>query len=132
MIRDLEEHTRAYIESYYPDLKQRSDLVDQLTNGSLLLIAKPNYTSDYIYRQSAQAVFLVMDQGVPLSQVLQMYPEEERLRWEQIMKAAIRQGFLYRVKWEFWNLRDTIYGARSHMELDNIVIDFQTKMPPGF
>jgi len=132
MLRDIEEHTRVYIETYYPDLKQRSDLVDQLTNGSLLLLTRSDYTSEYIYRQSAQAVFLIMDQNVPLSEVLLMYPENERLRWEQIIKAAVRQGFLYRVKWEFWNLRDAIYNATSHIELDAIVTDFQTKMPPGF
>ena len=132
MLRDIEEYTRIYIETYYPELKQRSDLVDQLTNGSLLLIARSDYTSEYIYRQSAQAVFLIMDQNVPLSEVLLTYPENERLRWEQIIKASVRQGFLYRVKWEFWNLRDAIYNATSHAELDAIVIDFQTKMPPGF
>lgn len=132
LLKVLTTSTEVYITTYYPELKQRSDLVDQLTNGSLLLMARQDYTSDYIYRQSATAVFLVMDQNVPLSQVLLQYPEDERLRWEQIIKASIRQGFLYRVKWEYWNKKDAINNATTLEELYAIdVHTFQTQMPPG-
>lgn len=132
LLKMLAISTEAYILTYYPELKQRSDLVDQLTNGSLLLLTRPDYTSDYIYRQAATAVLLVMDQNVPLSQVLLQYPEDERLRWEQIIKASIRQGFLYRVKWEYWHKRDAINKATSLEELYAIdVHTFQTQMPPG-
>jgi len=121
--------TTSYIEQYYPEVKQRSDISDKEYWGSWLLARNPNYTTDKIYASVYQSVARILAGQSTLENELQNYPETERIAWEQLIKVGLRVAFVQVVKQEYHQLAQAIQNAQTKEELEAIQIEFKTKFP---
>jgi len=128
-LQELTFATTSYIEQYYPEIKQRSDMADKEYFVSYLLAANSSYTSDEIYRKVVASAYRIFTNQATLDQELQLYPQEERYAWEQLMKIALRVQFIQAVKQEFHNYKQMIETAKSKKGLSAITFEFNTKYP---
>jgi len=129
LLSQLISATTSYIEKYYPEVKQRSDISDKEYWGSWLLARNPNYTTDKIYASVFQSVARIMSGQTTLDQELQNYPETERIAWEQLIKVGLRVAFVQAVKQEHHQLAQAIQNAQTKEELESIQIQFKTRFP---
>jgi len=97
-IKLLSSITKRYIESYYPEVKQRSDVADKEYHGAALLLINPSYTSDEIYKKCGMYANRLLDKQTTLDEILNTFSEVERKHWEQLIKIAVRVAWVQRVK----------------------------------
>jgi len=119
--------TKAYIEQYYPEVKQRSDVADKEYWVGWLLSLNPNYTISQIYALIFQSASKVLFGQTTLEQELLSFPEQERQAWEQLIKIGLRIGFIQMVKQEYYRIAKNIMEAKTKEELETVKIEFRTR-----
>jgi hypothetical protein len=109
---DLIETTKKYIEYFYPEVKQRSDVNDKEYWGSWLLYHFPSdYTLDNLYQdfyESAAAIISkksdIKSEIANLATVTTFTDDNEKATYqyaiEQLLKVAVRQGWVQSCKAE--------------------------------
>jgi len=128
-LKELEEKTKTYIEQYYPEIKQRSDISDKEYWSSWLMARNQSYTAQQIYFLVFQSVAKILSGQTTLNAELQNYPEAERVAWEQLIKVGLRIAFVQAVKQEYHQLAQAIKNARTKEELERLQIQFKTRFP---
>jgi len=128
-LAELIARTRAYIEQYYPEVKQRSDVSDKEYWSSWLMARNQSYTAQQIYFLVFQSVAKILSGQTTLNAELQNYPETERVAWEQLIKVGLRIAFVQAVKQEYHQLAQAIKNARTKEELERLQIQFKTRFP---
>ena len=98
IIEYYKKSTYDEIISNYPEVKQRSDMVDIEYSKLELMIENNKYTSDII-KKTALNKSIEFDNGkTTLDSLVDEFPETERENWKQIIKAYIRVSWLISCK----------------------------------
>lgn len=92
--------TKKYIMQHYPDIKQKSDIVDKEYYGALL-VSTGKYRIEEVYKKCLDIARSIINKETTLQDTLQQFPEEEREAWEQLIKVAVRVGWVQMVKAEY-------------------------------
>ena len=137
-INELAEITKNYIYRYYPDVKQKSDLNDKEFHTTLL-ITKMNYTADYIAKQVYESAARILSNQSTLQTEISRLSTDENgniitiewnnqtipisWSWEQLIKVAIRQGWVQNVKLVYNNLKQQILSFNTIEEVQNFLFD---------
>lgn len=89
--------TRRFIEMEYDAGKQASDAVD-LGYSTASLSLKTGREVGELYREGLLQARRILDQGARLDDLLQAYPREETLEWEQLIETLGRYNWTVRCK----------------------------------
>lgn len=132
LLQQLPDKTKAYIEKYYPEVKQRSDINDK-ENGESYLVLQGFDTATI--RKDITAITLqnYPDFANALQSLTSKYNTTNQLvsYWlTQLLKVAFRNYFVFLVKQEFSTIKQTIENATTIEELPQ-KIDFTTQFPAG-
>ncbi len=128
-LNELQSSAKAYIEQFYPEVKQRSDMADKEYWGSWLLTQNSTYTADSIYKTAFQSAANILNGTSDLQTEVSNFPTTEQPAWEQLIKIALRVGFVQRVKQEYWALYQQVQAATNESELNAVNIAFATPYP---
>jgi len=120
-IKELNQKTKAYIESFYPDIKQRSDIADKEYWGTYLLSINQNYSLDEIYKTASKYALDIFNKKIKLSDILNKFSETERKAWEQLIKVALRILFVQECKSVYHEILNKIQKATSIEEIDQLI-----------
>ena len=123
--------TKDYIEKFYPEVKQRSDVADKEYWGAWLLAQNPTYTADSIYRSAYQSALNIINGTSDLQTEVSKYPQAEQRAWEQLIKIALRVSFVQRVKEEYYAKKAQIEQAQSEADLEAVDMTFTTPYLQG-
>ena len=129
-LQELNAKVRAYIEQFYPEVKQRSDIVDKEYWGSWLVSRNSGaYTVDGVYVSVHQMANRILSGVSDLATELMRFPPEEWQAWGQLVKIALRVAFVQEVKREYHKLKTQIEKAKTEEELDAVNVTFTTPYP---
>lgn len=127
--------TTSYIEKYYSQLKQRSDVVDKEYWGAWLIAHFPSvYTTDNLYQKIFKAAASVVegqnifDTAIENLKELTSFPDTETqnkyyIALDQLLKVAIRQGWVQECKKTYYKYKKQIEESTSLEALDLIEIN---------
>lgn len=132
LLQKLSNEAKAYIEKYYPELKQRSDASDKDNGESYLLLQ--NIDTIQLRKDIAdETIKNYPDFTTALNNILIKYQSSTNQLinyWlTQGLKIAFRNYFVFLVKQEYYNLETQINNATSEAELP--AITFTTIFPEG-
>jgi len=127
MLENLKHITKQYIEQYYPEIKQRSDVADKEYWGAWLLSHNDTYTSDSIYKQAYQSALNILNGTSDLQTEVSNFPQAEQPAWEQLIKIALRVAFVQQVKEQYRQLKQQIEQATTLRELEGIRIEINVR-----
>ena len=129
MLSRLIYHTQRYIEQYYPETKQRSDIADKEIYESVLVLNQIDPTQ--VRANITRIVLQYYDNfNEGLQALLSIYNNQDlAFAFEQLLKVGYRLRFVYLVKQEYYNLKQSIENATSLDNLNTIQIQFQTRYP---
>ena len=120
LIKILQNKITAYITTYYPDSKQRSDVSDKEAGESYLAYKQINIVqlrADI----TSQVLAHYPDFNTALNNILSAYGSTKDTYinyWiTQLMKVAFRQYFVYRVKQQYYQMKQNIENATSINDL---------------
>jgi hypothetical protein len=120
LIKLLENRVIAYITTYYPDSKQRSDVSDKEVGEAYLAYKQINITqlrADI----ASQVLAHYPDFTTALNNILTTYnsTQDPNINYwlTQLMKVAFRQYFVYRVKQQYQQMKQNIENATSKNNL---------------
>jgi len=132
LLQKLSNEAKAYIEKYYPELKQRSDASDK-NNGESYLSLQNIDTIQLRKDIADETIKNYPDFTTALNNILIKYQSSTNQLinyWlTQGLKIAFRNYFVFLVKQEYYNLETQINNATSEAELP--AITFTTIFPEG-
>ncbi len=123
LLRHLSNITRKYIEKYYPEVKQRSDIADKEYCGSVLLTLNSVYTTDQIYKDCANYASQILAGTGDLQTIVSSLPTVEQPYWEQLIKVAVRVGWVNQVKQIYRQLKSQIEQAIDYSQFPQLPTD---------
>jgi hypothetical protein len=130
LLQKLSNEAKAYIEKYYPELKQRSDVSDK-DNGESYLSLQNIDTIQLRKDITDETIKNYPDFTAALDNILIKYQSSTNQLinyWlTQELKSAFRNYFAFLVKQEYYNLETQINNATSEAELP--AITFTTIFP---
>jgi len=120
LIKLLQNRVTRYITTYYPDSKQRSDVSDKEIGEAYLAYKQIN-----IIQLRADIASQVLahypDFNTALNNILTVYDSTQdpyiNYWLTQLMKVAFRQYFVYRVKQQYYQMKQNIENATSKNDL---------------
>ncbi len=148
-LNQLVRAVQYYIESHYPEIKQRSDLADKEFYGSWLVTnvsdanGSPAYTTDTLYQRAfthGQQIWLgskTLQQilsGLQTNELPNLQPsgtyggtragwEQEFLfAWEQLIKIAVRVAFVQACKNRYRQIKAQIEQSQTLQDLQNVQV----------
>ncbi len=140
---------QVYIESQYPEIKQRSDLADKEYYGSWLVTnvsdanASPAYTADILYQRAFTYGQQIWFGSKTLTQILsdlqtnelpnlqptgtysgtrQAWEQEFLFAWGQLVKIAVRVAFVQACKNIYRQLKTQMEQAQTLQDLQGVQI----------
>jgi hypothetical protein len=120
LIKLLQNRATAYITTYYPDSKQRSDVSDKEIGETYLVYKQINITqlrADI----ASQVLTHYPDFNTALNNILTIYgsTQDPYINYwlTQLMKVAFRQYFVHRVKQQYYQMKQNIEDATSKNDL---------------
>ena len=116
-LENLSNLIKNYIERFYPEVKQRSDMADKEYCGSILLNLNTTYTTDQIYKDCANYASQILAGTSDLQTIVSSFPATEQPYWEQLIKVAVRIGWVNQVKQVYRRLRLRIEQATDISQL---------------
>jgi hypothetical protein len=129
--------TTNYIENYYSGLKQRSDIADKEYWGAWLITHFSNtYTTDNLYQKFFNSAAKIIE-GVSdfdtevnnLKEVTAFIDSDKEAKYpialEQLLKVAIRQGWVQSCKVEYKLKTQLISNATTIEDLQAIKLNFR-------
>ena len=129
LLLKLSNEAKAYIEKYYPELKQRSDASDK-ENGESYLVHK-GLDANALRKDITELTMRhYPDFTIALQLLLRKYTSDNQYvnYWlEQLLKVAFRLNFVFLVKQEHNFIKQAIENAKSIEELPRI--EFNTSYP---
>lgn len=111
LLNRLDIETQRYIESKYPDVKQRSDVLDSQYYKLAILSTDTTVTESGLNAEIVAKGNEIVDGVTTLTDYLATKPAEQQKYYEQLMKAVIRGIWVQRVKDEYRTLRNNILNA---------------------
>ena len=111
LLNKLDIETQRYIESKYPDVKQRSDVLDIQHYKLAILSVDTTVTESNLNTEIVTKGNEMVDGVTTLSDYLATKPTEQQNYYEQLMKAVIRGIWVQRVKDEYRTLRNNVLNA---------------------
>ena len=132
-LQELQTATKNYIERFYPEVKQRSDVADKEYWGAWLLAQNSTYTADSIYKSAYQSALNILSGSgaSDLQTELSRYPQGEQKAWEELIKLALRVAFVQEVKKEYYAKKAQIEQATTEADLNAVDMTFTTPYPQG-
>ena len=130
-LSELQSLAKSYIERFYPEVKQRSDVADKEYWGTWLLSQNSGYTADSIYKSTYQSALNILNGASDLQTEVASYPTAEQQAWEQLIKIALRVAFVQEVKKEYYAKKAQIEQATSEADLNAVDMTFTTPYPQG-
>ncbi len=130
-LQELRQSAKSYIERFYPEVKQRSDVADKEYWGAWLLAQNSTYTADSIYRSAYESALNTINGASDLQTELSRYPQGEQKAWEELIKLALRVAFVQEVKKEYYAKKAQIEQAQSEADLEAVDMTFTTPYPQG-
>ena len=136
-LKRLQNQTKSYIEKYYPEIKQRSDVNDKEFWGSWLIYHFPDvHNSDSLYKKLFEASAKILEKQSNfqtelnnLQEITEFENEEIEFKYkialEQLLKVALRQGWVQECKTEFSIKKSLVKKATTIEELENIKLNFK-------
>lgn len=148
-IKEVQNRFRMYIERFYPEIKQRSDLADKEYFGSWLVTnvadanGSPAYTTDILYQRAFTYGQQIWFGSKTLTQILsdlqtnelpnlqptgtyggtrQAWEQEFLFAWGQLIKIAVRVAFVQACKNRYRLVKTQIQQAQTVQDLRNIQI----------
>lgn len=132
LLQKLSNEAKDYIGKYYPELKQRSDVIDK-ENGEGYLSLQNIDTIQLRKDITDETIKNYPDFTTALNNILIKYQSSTNQLinyWlTQGLKIAFRNYFIFLVKQEYYNLETQINNATSEAELP--AITFTTIFPGG-
>lgn len=129
LLQKLSNEAKAYIEKYYPELKQRSDVIDKENGESYLALQM--FDTIQLRKDITELVMQhYPDFTIALQLLLGKYTSDNQYvnYWlEQLLKVAFRIYFVFCVKQEHNFIKQAIENAKSIEELPRI--EFNTSYP---
>lgn len=111
LLNRLDIETQKYIESKYPDAKQRSDVLDIQYYKLAILTTDTTITESSLNTEIVVKGNEIVDGVTTLTDYLATKPTEQQKYYEQLMKAVIRGIWVQRVKDEYRTLRNNVLNA---------------------
>ncbi len=130
-LQELQASAKSYIERFYPEVKQRSDVADKEYWGAWLLAQNSTYTADSIYKSAYQSALNILSGTSDLPTEVANYPTAEQQAWEQLIKIALRVAFVQEVKKEYYAKKAQIEQATTEADLNAVDMTFTTPYPQG-
>ena len=129
--QELQAGATSYIQRFYPEVKQRSDVADKEYWGAWLVAQNSTYTADSIYKSAYQSALNILNGASDLPTEVANYPTAEQQAWEQLIKIALRVAFVQEVKKEYYAKKAQIEQATSEADLNAVDMTFTTPYPQG-
>jgi len=132
----LSNQTKNYIETYYPEIKQRSDINDKEFWGAWLIAHFPStYTTDNLYQKFFTSATNIINglsdfatEIANLKEVTTFADTDEETKYniaiEQLLKVSVRQGWVQACKTEYAIKKAMVDSATTIDELNTIQLNF--------
>lgn len=111
LLNRLDIETQRYIESKYPDAKQRSDVLDSQYYKLAILSVDTTVTESGLNAEIVTKGNEIVNGVTTLTDYLATKPAGQQKYYEQLMKAVIRGIWVQRVKDEYRTLRNNVLNA---------------------
>lgn len=132
LLEQAKNDTKLYIEKYYPDVKQRSDINDKEFWGAWLIAHFPSfYTSDNLYQKFFMSAAKILEGNSTfdeelraLSEIHTFDTEEYEVKYHtaitQLLKVALRQGWVQSCKLAYNLYRKQVELATNFNAMEKI------------
>ena len=134
LINRFNQDIQDYILMNYPLEKQQSDNQQKDYYGTALLMIRKelgqSLTLDDIYLQVGQYVNEIRSGNKTLQDILNSLPDNEKLYWEQLIKAGLRKAWVVECVHVFRDFKSKVEQAKTLEELESL--DYQALPYPKF
>ena len=128
-LKELDRFFTDYIESYYPDIKQRSDMLDAEYHKSALLMINSTYTADSLHKTASDYAQKILQGTTTIDEIVASKPDEEKIHWEQGLKSAVRTAWYVKNKYIYHDFKKQILEAKTTDDLGTIEWSEETFLP---
>ena len=111
LLSRLDVETQGFIEAKYPDVKQRSDVLDIQYYKLAILAIDNTITESDLNNEIVVKGNEIVDGASTLADYVASKPAEQQKYYEQLMKATVRGIWVQRVKDKYRTLRNNVINA---------------------